>query len=456
MAAKTGWQEFFLPDLEDNDQTLRDQMQHLSHIGLRTVAFVCVCAAAFVFAARALLPAYPLPGNEWLRILVIAGPGICLALISRIERAASFSRLIGCIGLFVITVTQIAISLITAKTTPEADRYVAAIIVFSMLLAVSTLALKPVQAFVLGIAVLGTYIFMLVMTQSPAIPSITRAMDLIFVCVIALICPLLAGVIYRERVAVHRAFREALRSFEDLKKAQARLMVSESAASQGRLVAALTHELNSPLAVLKSSVETMVLICRKSQERLENSDLADILESVTRTARQSSNRLAETIERMKRFTNLDRAEVQQMNLNELLRDVIMLVRTESPQKVEISLGGTHLPSIACRPQQLGAVFTTLLRNAAARLADCGRIEVTTLLQDGEIRIKISDNGSGIPADQLTRIFEPSFGERAGRITMVNWGLFNARNIVVDHGGDIEIESTEGKGTIATVRIPKEV
>jgi signal transduction histidine kinase len=187
---------------------------------------------------------------------------------------------------------------------------------------------------------------------------------------------------------------------------------------------------------------------------LDDPEFADILDSVTRTARDSANRLAQTIERMKRYANLDRAEVQQTNVNELLRDVIMLVRSESPRKFEVSLGGTPLPAISCRPQQLGAVFTTLIRNAATQLPPQGRIEVSTSIQDGEIRVRVRDNGSGIPAERLAHIFEPSLSERGGRIAMANWGLFNARNIVVDHGGDIEIESTEGKGTMITVRLPR--
>src|SRR5262249_8185986 len=108
-----------------------------------------------------------------------------------------------------------------------------------------------------------------------------------------------------------------------------------------------------------------------------------------------------------RLTNLDRAEEQGVDLNELLRDTIGLVQSELNQRAEIVLDLQPLPILKCRPQQLSAVFLNLLRNAAAHLGDKGKISVTSLQSNSEIMIQVRDAGRGIAADRLPFLFEPN-------------------------------------------------
>ena len=112
-----------------------------------------------------------------------------------------------------------------------------------------------------------------------------------------------------------------MQSFEDLRAAQARLLLSETAASQGRLAAVLSHELNSPIGTLRSAVESLVLLYKKKRES-DEARLAGIFEGLAHTALESCHRLKELLARMQRFTNLDRAEEQAVDLNELLRDTV--------------------------------------------------------------------------------------------------------------------------------------
>ena len=164
---------------------------------------------------------------------------------------------------------------------------------------------------------------------------------------------------------------ESVRSFEDLRAAQARLLLNETAASQGRLAAVLSHELNSPIASLRSAVESLVQLYKKKREP-DETRLAGIFETLAHTALESCQRLKELVARMQRFTNLDRAEEQTVDVNELLRDTIGLLQSELKERAEVVLDLKPLSPLKCRPQQLSAVFLNLLRNAVAHLEEKGQ------------------------------------------------------------------------------------
>jgi two-component system NtrC family sensor kinase len=112
-----------------------------------------------------------------------------------------------------------------------------------------------------------------------------------------------------------------------------------------------------------------------------------------------------------------------------------------------------LPSISCRPQQLAAVFANLVQNAAAAIVTKGTVRIRTSVESNAIRMEIEDDGRGIAPSLLANLFEPSFKSENGRMSASNWGLFISRGIVTGHGGEIEIESEEGKGTLARIRLP---
>jgi two-component system, NtrC family, sensor kinase len=243
-----------------------------------------------------------------------------------------------------------------------------------------------------------------------------------------------------------------VRSFEDLRAAQARLLLNETAASQGRLAAVLSHELNSPIASLRSAVESLVQLYKKKREP-DETRLAGIFETLAHTALESCQRLKELVARMQRFTNLDRAEEQTVDVNELLRDTIGLLQSELNERAEVVLDLKPLSPLKCRPQQLSAVFLNLVRNAVAHLEEKGKIFVTSIQSDGEIAIQVRDNGRGIAAERLPSLFEPTFAVRAGRVASANWGLFSSRSIILEHDGQIKIDSIEGKGTTVTVTLP---
>jgi signal transduction histidine kinase len=103
---------------------------------------------------------------------------------------------------------------------------------------------------------------------------------------------------------------------------------------------------------------------------------------------------------------------------------------------------------------LSAVFANLLRNAVQSIDGQGRVVVSSRASDGAIEVRVEDNGPGLGAEELGRIFDPGFRVSGSRVGTGDWSLFGSRQVVQDHGGDIGVESGPGKGTVVIVRLPR--
>ena len=113
-----------------------------------------------------------------------------------------------------------------------------------------------------------------------------------------------------------------------------------------------------------------------------------------------------------------------------------------------------LPLVVADIQQLNHVFMNIILNAADAMGGKGRLGIKTYLlpEKNTICMEVSDSGPGIPKEIISRIFEPFYTtKQEGRGTGL--GLSMAYSIVEDHGGNIRVESKEGKGTVFIIELP---
>jgi signal transduction histidine kinase len=206
------------------------------------------------------------------------------------------------------------------------------------------------------------------------------------------------------------------------------------------MAAALSHELNTPVGALKSSIDTLAVLAERRHDA-SGDQLARIesLENqVRRSAREAAVRLQQVAQRMQRVTNLDRAEVQKVDINALLKDVVYLLDSESrirDRQVRLSLG--EVPELTCRPQQISAVLSNVLSSAVD--VPGGTIHLETRLRNNEVEILVDGAGTGLNSAETQAIFDPAFAERSGRIQSANWSLFMARQVLRENGGEMRME-----------------
>jgi signal transduction histidine kinase len=346
-------------------------------------------------------------------------------------------------------------SLLLARDIPWVEHHLLGYIALVMFGAAAAVPLKPTQTFALGLSIAGLFLvsqFTAASNLAWRVPGYGIPQHF-FTLTVTILCTALTASVYRQRRVGYRAHQEALRASEMLRETESKLLISENAGLMGRVAAGLSHELNSPIGALASAVESLSVAALRLPEATpaEREKLLALVADLSRSGRDSTQRLRGIVGRMQRFANLDRADVQSADLNTLICDVVALVGSQRGNEVSIITDLQPVPRCICRPQQISSVLSNLLGNALDATGQSGSVLISTRSLETHTEIKVEDNGRGIPAEDLAALFDPAaFRVDSGRVAAGNWSLFSCRQIVREHGGEIKIESAPGEG--ATVRV----
>lgn len=451
---------YLLPGEAERDEGFRQQIHKLSRQGLLVIAGVEIAAPVFMLLAQfLLLRDHPTWAPRVWQAASVVCVGVLTGVVARFKQNDSGLRLLGCLSGFLVGAILISFSLQMFGAGEVGDHYIPGQITMVLLVGVGALPLRPLHTLALGLSMWAYYMI----AGSLAVRwNIIGAIDpdgiqSVFVLMITLLSAALSAVLYAERLSNYRAHQKALSASENLCRAQSRLLLSENAASLGRLAAALSHELNNPLGALRSAVDTLLVLCARQATcpPEEQQRLVVLQADLRRSICESAGRLQQIVARLQRFTNLDKADIQPANVNDLVNDVVALLEPQLRNAVQVELDLQPMPPLLCRPQQLSAVFSNLLHNAIQAIANGdGRIRISTHQGSSHVEVMVRDNGCGLHPEELATIFDPGFKISKGRVSTGNWSLFSSRQIVREHGGDILIESEEGKGTIVSVRLPR--
>lgn len=263
----------------------------------------------------------------------------------------------------------------------------------------------------------------------------------------------------------------------ELKSTQSQMLQREKMASIGQLAAGVAHEINNPIGFVSSNLRSLDKYIKKLIGYLETLEthlkeqlpegwqeikaerkklkIAFLIEDCTDLIEESldgSERVRKIVQNLKTFSRVDQAEEQLADLNECLESTIAIVWNEIKYKATLEKELADLPDLHCNPQELNQVFTNILVNAAQAIEKNGLIKIRSWLDGDVVKISFQDNGSGIAVENQEKIFEPFFttkpvGEGTGL------GMSISYEIVKKHGGDIQLESEMGQGTIFTLSFP---
>lgn len=255
-----------------------------------------------------------------------------------------------------------------------------------------------------------------------------------------------------------------------IERSQRQLYQAEKMASVGSLAAGVAHEINNPIGFIRSNLSNAVENVASMRAALlayysgdiagaekiwDDRDLSFILEDFPALLAESvdgADRVARIVANLKDYANIDHAEAGLVDLNEAIHTVMGLIGDQPRESVELLTDLQPLPGIVCDRGRLHQVLLSLLQNAVRALGGHGRILVSSALQQDEIRIAVQDNGCGIEAGALARIFDPFFTmQDVGKGTGL--GLTVSQEIVASYGGRIEVQSQVGVGSTFTVCLP---
>ena len=248
------------------------------------------------------------------------------------------------------------------------------------------------------------------------------------------------------------------KAYKELKQTQIQLVQHEKMASLGMLVAGIAHEINTPLGAVNCNIDLYKILINQLKnkpniiEDEKSKNIVDKLEFANRTNIIASERIMNIVKSLKSFARLDEAQYQIADIHQGIDNTLVLLNSKLKNKIEVIKEYGQIPEIWCFPNQLNQVFMNLLVNGCDSIIHQGIIWIKTYTDENYAFVVIKDNGIGIKADVIDRIFDPGYTTKGVGVG-TGLGLSIVYNIVEKHKGSISVKSQVGEGTEFIVQIP---
>jgi two-component system, NtrC family, sensor kinase len=239
---------------------------------------------------------------------------------------------------------------------------------------------------------------------------------------------------------------------EELLEAQNELIHVERIASLGKLSSSVAHEINNPLSGI-------LVYTKLIHKQLNNSDFQhkkkEAILKQLKLIENETKRCGDIVKGLLDFSSKEQEDFENMDLHELLdityRLMIHSIKIANINFVKDFKADSH--RVHCSPNQVKQAFVALLVNASEAIQENGEIVIGTCNPDDEtIRVDITDNGQGIPYQNISHIFEPFFSTKHD-MSGIGLGLSIVHGIIENHNGKIEVDSEIGKGTTVSILFP---
>jgi len=238
-------------------------------------------------------------------------------------------------------------------------------------------------------------------------------------------------------------------SFKRLEENQEQLLQAEKLTSLGQMAASIAHEVNNSLAGVL--VYTQLLAKKMASDTLSKEVALDYLSKMASEIDRSSR----IIRNLLGFARPSAPKLSTVDVNQVIEKALSLVAHQAElERIQVTKElDPSLPKLWADFDQLRQVFVNLILNAIQATENGGTLTLRTFpTNERGVRLKIEDTGSGISPENLRKVFTPFFTTKK-KGQGVGLGLAVAHEIIERHGGRIEVESKEGKGTTFTVSLP---
>ncbi|WP_442895108.1 sensor histidine kinase [Bradyrhizobium sp. AZCC 2230] len=281
-----------------------------------------------------------------------------------------------------------------------------------------------------------------ILFREPTVWERNRWQILLIAAIILVQTGLISGLLH-ERQRRRAAEVEARQRFAELAHAN-------RYAAVGELTTSIAHELNQPLGAILTNTETAELMLNASSPDID--EVRQILADI----RRDDHRASEVIRRLRSVLKKRPFEIEEVELNDTVREAIGLVRAVADGR---SIMLTYVPAFAYLhvkgdPVQLQQVVLNVIINAMDAVSDADtkkrEVSVSTLRAGNQAEIKVADTGPGIAAGDLANVFNPFFTTKPQGMGM---GLAIAKTIVEAHHGTIAAENQPSGGALFTIRLP---
>jgi PAS domain S-box-containing protein len=243
-----------------------------------------------------------------------------------------------------------------------------------------------------------------------------------------------------------------MRDISERKMIEEQLIQSEKLRAIGQMASGVAHDFNNALAIILGNTELLV----RQLETMEIDEIKGQLKVVETAALDA----AETVRRIQEFTRIrSDKEYSKVDINKIVDEVKEMSKPrwkDQAQEVGINIDlvtvlSDDIPFVMGNPSELREVLTNIIFNSIDAMPKGGEISIETKKTNGEVKIVVTDTGIGIQKEIKRKIFDPFFTTKG--VVSDGLGLSIAYSIVTRQGGNIVVESEEGKGTTVTIIFP---
>src|SRR2546429_2652052 len=238
-----------------------------------------------------------------------------------------------------------------------------------------------------------------------------------------------------------------LRDITESRRTAQQTIESERFNALTLLAAGVAHEIGNPLNSLHIHLQLM----ERSVQNLDDGAKAELQQSID-VARSEINRLDSIVTQFLRAIRPSRPQLQPENINAIVEEAVRFFSAEIEARdivVETELR-SDLPSLQLDRDQMKQAFYNVIKNSFEAMKRRGILRIRTDMDESHIRVSFIDTGGGMSAETLSHVFEPFYTTQESRTGLC---LLIVRRCVREHGGELAIESTEGKGLTLTIRLP---
>jgi signal transduction histidine kinase len=238
-----------------------------------------------------------------------------------------------------------------------------------------------------------------------------------------------------------------MRDITESRRTAEKTIESERLNALTLLAAGVAHELGNPLNSLNIHLQLMERQARKLKGK-ERDELRQSIE----ICRGEINRLDSIVTQFLRAIRPTRPQLQPENVNVIVEEAVRFFSAEIEARdivVETELR-SDLPLLQLDRDQMKQAFYNVIKNSFEAMRRRGILRIRTDVDESHVRVSFIDTGGGMSAETLSHVFEPYYTTKESGTGL---GLLIVRRIVREHGGELAIESTEGKGLTLTIRLP---
>jgi two-component system, sporulation sensor kinase E len=238
-----------------------------------------------------------------------------------------------------------------------------------------------------------------------------------------------------------------LRDITESRRSEQQTIESERLNALTLLAAGVAHEIGNPL----NSLNIHLQLIEREARKLDGAKGAELQESVE-VARAEINRLDSIISQFLRAIRPTRPQLRPENINSIVEEAVRFFALEIKDRdivVEQELR-SDLPLLELDRDQMKQAFYNVIKNSFEAMKSRGILRIRTDMDESHVIVRFTDTGGGISAENLSRVFEPYFTTKTSGTGL---GLLIVRRIVREHGGELSVESSEGKGLTLTIRLP---